>query len=158
MSIAYVSVLMDTDGTIWGVYNSDVFLSSICSMICKLKPSIDLVIKEIFINTNEVKSQYTWDSVTQKKIKMGGGEEDGKEVLKTSKVIAKEVKKIEAMYETFLSFQESLKKSPKQIPSFLNVQKAIFDSIEEKQIPCEEQFSYFMENYFHYKIDENKIK
>ena len=160
-------VLSDVSGVIWGVYNSDMFLRSVCKMICDLKPDSDLLLQEFYINTNEVKTRYRWDTLKNNKIKIEDEDKNKCMVdkdpdqnkcisLTTNSIILKEVKKIEAMYEKFLNFKTSLEKvSGKNshtyvIPSFLETPKKIFDAMIEKTIPEDEQFSYFLDTYYHY--------
>jgi hypothetical protein len=141
-----VYVLVDTNDKLWGVFNNDILLEN---MVYTLQETNGVknkyCVKEIFMNTNICKS-----ICEDIKFKNNHLDKNNNNRKSYNKCIQREIENIEKKYEKFVSLRNSFSKLEvnQEIPSFFKTEYDCFQEMMEKKIPEEEQFNFFLENYF----------
>lgn len=141
-----VYVLYDSNNKCWGVFNNDILLHNMIDTLKSTHNSASYTVKDMFMNTNLCKREYQDIEFKNNKIIDNNGK-------KYNKNIHRQIEKIEAMYEKFMSLKQTFSKIDIEcnVPEFFKDEYKIFNEIESKKIPEEEQFNYFFDN-FYYKL------
>lgn len=136
MSHPSMSVLYDNNKKIWGIYNSELMIKSMLSALKELNPSIEYFIEEFYVNTN----------ISKKKIL---SENENTNTVKYNPCISKEIKKIEGIYEKFLSVKKTYDSFDKGriVPEFLKKDFEFLEEMHNKHIPDSEMFHYYVDIY-----------
>ena len=137
-----VTVLYDSTGRVWGVYNSKPFLKSALDTIREVQSlypappaaaRVEFRTKEVYMNTNTA---------------IEPGESDGAAASKKNKAVMREYGKIDEKFEKFQSVRQSIEKLEREkapVPEFMQQDNDIFKSMQEKSIPEDEQFGYWLD-------------
>ena len=142
-----VYVLLDNTDKLWGVFNNDVFLKNMVNTLKEVAGNKNTYhVKEMIMNTNI--------STTHNKIEFENNLLNKTKSTPSrrsySKSIQREIDKIEKKYEKFESIRNTFTKldDAQEVPDFFKREYNCFREMVEKNISEEDQFNFFVENYF----------
>ena len=157
MSTIYI-LINKQNKSIWGIYNSEIFLQDKINTLKENLPDIELEVEEKIINTNITKKKIINPSFKNNKLVVSinteGEEDDGKEKIsyKINEEIESEIKRIEEFHKNFkedLKSYDNIKENNLEIPDFFKDKFKVIQNIHNNNIPEKERFSYFVSNIYY---------
>ena len=150
-----VYILYDSTNETWGVYNNDIFLKNMFDTLNQIYKDRKFYVKEMHMNTNICKTLFKEVGFKNNKIIPCEQDTSNKYISSNpnnfnNKSMQREIKKIENLYEKFQEDKSTYDKiqDKDSIPEFFVKVYNLISIIKEKDIPEEEQFSYFVDNYY----------
>lgn len=152
MSTIYILINKENK-TIWGIYNSEIFLQDKINTLKQNLPDIQLEVEEKIINTNITKQNIINPEFKNNKLIVDTSEnKNEKTMVCKNEEIQSEIIRIEEFYK---NFKEDLKSYNKiienelEVPEFFKKKFEVIKKINDNNIAEKEKFSYFISNIYY---------
>lgn len=152
MSTIYILINKENK-SIWGIYNSEIFLQDKINTLRQNLPDIQLEVEEKIINTNITKQNIINPEFKNNKLIVNTSEnENENKIVCKNEEIQSEIMRIEEFYK---NFKEDLKSYNKivenelEVPEFFKNKFEVIKKINNNNIAEKEKFSYFISNIYY---------